>query len=52
VAKYDDVKAKVVAFHFKQTLRRGRCIILDILDPDARRGWVVNVRLGPFYRRE
>jgi hypothetical protein len=52
VAKNDDVKAKVVPFHVKQTLRQGRCIVLNILDPEARRGWVVNVTLGPFYRWE
>jgi hypothetical protein len=54
MAKHDYVKTKFVLFHVKHTLRRGRCtsIVLNILDPDARRGWMLNVTLGPFYRRE
>jgi hypothetical protein len=52
VAKYHNVKAKVVPFHVRQTLRQRRCIALNVFDPDARRGCVVKFRLGPFYRRE
>ena len=40
---------KVVHVHAKQAQRKDRLIVLRILYPLARRGWVVNATLRGYY---
>jgi hypothetical protein len=49
---YKPVNGKAVPLHAGQAQRRARGIVLPILDPGARGGWVVSATPRPFYRRE
>jgi hypothetical protein len=46
--KYELKKVKAVTSH-ASAVRGVRGIALPVLDPDARRGWVVSVTPRPFY---